>query len=104
MTIYVDSPFNATPRTEQAKRHGNTWCHLMVDGDLEELHKFAASIGLKRSWFHRSMVPHYDLAPGKREQALKSGAVEKPTRDLSELRQSWMKRWNGGNPDWEERS
>lgn len=51
-------------------------CHLTTDGELEELHAFAARLGLKRAWFqnHRVM-PHYDLTASKREQAIALGAV-----------------------------
>lgn len=101
MTIYVDPLFNAVPRTAQAKKHGSQWCHLMTDGDLEELHQFAESIGLKRSWFQRSSVPHYDLTPSKRLLAIKNGAIEQGFKELSPLRRFWMKQWNGGNPNWE---
>jgi hypothetical protein len=98
--LYVDSLFETIPRTSQAKRYGTSWCHLITDGEIEELHLFAESIGLKREYFQKSIVPHYDLTPGRRIQAVKKGAIEKPTRELSPLRLAWMKRWNGGNPDW----
>lgn len=103
MTVYVDELFNAVPKNTQAKRHGIQWCHLISDGDLEELHQFAQSIGLKREYFQRSAVPHYDLTPAKRELAVKNGAIEKSGRELSEVKRSWMLRWRGGNPDWDQR-
>jgi hypothetical protein len=58
----------------------NTVTHLFAD-DLNELHAFAARIGLKRSWFQvgRSMrgpFAHYDLTPGKYRRALAAGAVQ----------------------------
>lgn len=31
-----------------ARRYGRRWCHLMADGDLEELHEFARRLGLRR--------------------------------------------------------
>lgn len=102
MTIYVDPIFDnvALPTNAQAARHGTRWCHLICDGDLEELHKFAKSIGLRREWFQASSVPHYDLTPGKRAQAVKKGAIEKGHQELSLIKREWMKQWNGGNPDW----
>jgi len=44
---------------------------------LEELHLFAGRLGLHRKWFqdHRRL-PHYDLTPNKRRQAVALGAVE----------------------------
>ena len=78
--IYVDKLFNATPRTAQARSHGTQWCHMSCDGDLEELHRFAERLGLRRSYFqpHR-LLPHYDLTPSKRALAVKLGAQETTT-------------------------
>ena len=79
MTIYVDPLFNAQPRTAQASRHGNQWCHMTVGkaDDLEELHLMAEKIGLKRSYFQADrLYPHYDLTPAKRNKAILCGAVE----------------------------
>jgi hypothetical protein len=101
MTIFVDPLLEAIPRTAQARKYGQWWAHLTTDGDLEELHQFAQSIGLKRSYFQRSAVPHYDLTPNKRKLAVEKGAVEKSPKDLSPLRRYWMARWHGGSPDWE---
>lgn len=56
-------------------------CHLTCDGPIEELHAFAERIGLRREWFqeHR-LAPHYDLAPPKRDAAIRAGAVFVPMR------------------------
>ena len=54
------------------------WCHLATDGNLEELHAFAAQLGLDSSWFqpsHSGHFPHYDLHPSKRQLALQLGAT-----------------------------
>lgn len=59
--------------------------HLTAD-TLEELHAFARRIGLKRAWFQDKRVPHYDLSPGKRELALKHGAVFVPGREQARKR------------------
>jgi hypothetical protein len=53
-------------------RTGHRWCHLIADAE-DELHRFAASIGLKRAWCQGD---HYDLTPGRRARAVKAGAVE----------------------------
>jgi len=80
MTIYVDDciwPYR-----------GTKYCHMMVgkDDDLQELHDFAASIGLKREWFQdKPRHPHYDLAPSKRALAVNNGATEVNCFDLSRL-------------------
>ena len=51
-------------------------CHLTTDADLDELHAFAARLGLRRRWFqeHR-LAPHYDLTPDLRALALAHGAL-----------------------------
>lgn len=35
--------------------------HLMVLGEVRELHDYCASIGIKRCWYHHSRFPHYDI-------------------------------------------
>ena len=45
MAVYVDS--------EEILWHGKLWCHLVADS-LDELHTFAARLGLRRSWFQAS--------------------------------------------------
>jgi glycine/D-amino acid oxidase-like deaminating enzyme len=82
MTIYVDELFTMTPRTSQARRFGNRWCHLTTDGDLEELHKFAEKLGLRRSYFQpHATLAHYDLVPSLRAKAVKLGATEITTAE-----------------------
>lgn len=61
-------------------------CHLTCDGDVEELHAFAEKLGLRREWFQRGRVPHYDLTPRKREVALGLGAVVVPAREQARRR------------------
>ena len=52
-------------------------CHMAADSD-EELHTFAASIGLKRYWVqtHAKYRLHYDLTASRRKLAIKLGAIE----------------------------
>jgi len=67
-------------------------CHLMANGyneaHLDALHKFAARIGMHRSYFQpHKIAPHYDLTKGRREAAVEAGALEIPARSfLGELR------------------
>ena len=59
--------------------------HLVSDTSLEELHRFAASIGLKRYWFQgkQKRHPHYDLTTNrKRAQAIAAGAILVSSREL----------------------
>jgi Protein of unknown function (DUF4031) len=69
----------------QARRHfgnGRASCHLTTDGELDELHAFAARIGLLRAWFQEHPVAsHYDLTPSRRARALAAGAVFVPMRE-----------------------
>lgn len=81
MTIYVDKltiyTQRAQPGAEKYFGNGKQSCHMFCDGDLEELHVFAARIGMRRSWFqNRPSLPHYDLTPNKRLAALLHGAQE----------------------------
>ena len=64
-------------------------CHMSTDGDIEELHAFAARIGMRRSWFqdHPSM-PHYDLTPKRREAAIRAGATFVSWRQLAQERRA----------------
>jgi hypothetical protein len=49
--------------------------HLFADS-IDELHKLAGQIGLKRSWFqNHARLPHYDLTANKRRQAIAKGAI-----------------------------
>jgi hypothetical protein len=57
-------------------------CHLTTDGPLDELHLFAARLGMKRSWFQdHPSAPHYDLVESRRKRALTLGAVFVSARD-----------------------
>lgn len=50
-------------------------CHLLAD-TLDELHAFAAQIGMQRAWFQNGSAPHYDLTPDRRAAAVQAGAIE----------------------------
>lgn len=66
MAVYVDD--------ERIPWRGKLWCHLVADS-LDELHGFAASLGLKRAWFQSSSrYPHYDVTVSVRDKALSLGA------------------------------
>ena len=67
MAVYVDN--------ERIEWRGRLWCHLVADS-LDELHAFAARIGLRRSWFQdQASFPHYDVTIEVRERALRAGAL-----------------------------
>src|SRR3954451_9101541 len=56
-----------------------SWCHMATDGRFEELHDFAARLGLRRAWFQGD---HYDLPPHGRARAVALGAEEVATEQL----------------------
>jgi hypothetical protein len=70
MTIYVDDLRNCPP--DKGK-----WCHMMTDGNEQELHTFAQRIGCRIWWFQgkNRNHPHYDLHSSMREKAIAAGAV-----------------------------
>lgn len=84
MTVLVDE-LRVWPHARHACfRRGSA--HLMAD-TLEELHAFAARLGLRRSWFQGdARHPHYDLAPSKRALALELGAMFVPAREQAARR------------------
>jgi hypothetical protein len=54
---------------------GRRWAHLLAD-DLDELHAFAARLGLPRHAFQdKRSGAHYDIDTALREDALRLGAI-----------------------------
>jgi Protein of unknown function (DUF4031) len=75
MAVLVD-PLREYPHVRLPVRH---WSHLTTDGPWEELHAFAARLGVPR---HRFQGDHYDLPPWLRERAVALGAEEVSTGEL----------------------
>ena len=75
MAIFVD---------DLVKLPTGRWCHMMTDGDTDELIAFAVSLGLKESYIQcrGTEREHFDLYPSKREMAIKLGAKEVDSRWL----------------------
>jgi hypothetical protein len=78
MPCYVDAPTHQFGRMKM--------CHLWADS-LDELLAMVDTIGVKRKWIqghptlsfgkHRTATwVHFDIAKGKRDLAVKAGAVE----------------------------
>jgi len=81
MPVYVDS---LMPCPTNPNWRWNESCHLFAD-TLDELHLFATGLGMKLEWFQEdSSLPHYDLTPGKRKQAVAKGAIEASRKTLIE--------------------
>ncbi len=71
--IYVDS-LNHWGWKIRGRRVAS--CHMIAD-TADELHDFAATIGLKREWYHDGIrYPHYDLTASRRAAAVEAGAIE----------------------------
>ena len=67
MAVYVDDAVTLW--------RGRRWAHLMAD-TLDELHAFAADLGIPRHAFqNRTSGAHYDVPAELRERALALGAV-----------------------------
>jgi hypothetical protein len=58
---------------------GRRWAHLVSDDNYEELHDFAARVGLERRWFQGD---HYDVPSDYREAAIAMGAEPVDSRQL----------------------
>jgi hypothetical protein len=90
MTVYVDDADILAEVRNGSRVHVSRWSHLTADTQ-EELHEFAARLGLRREWFQPgrptggrpSPFWHYDLTSGKRAQALAMAAVSMPSRELA---------------------
>ena len=55
------------------------WAHLVSDESFDELHTFAARLGLPPRAFHRD---HYDVPEELREKALALGATAVSSREV----------------------
>jgi hypothetical protein len=67
MAVYVDDAVTLW--------RGQRWAHLMADS-LDELHAFAARLGLHREKFQdKTSGAHYDVPSSVREDALRLGAI-----------------------------
>lgn len=77
MAVYIDPAVFKKPGGRKR------YCHLAAD-TLEELHAFAAALGVKRHFFHSSAKHiHYDLGEELRAPAIAAGAIEVTSRELA---------------------
>lgn len=81
MAVYVDE-LESYPDAACSRRcRQDWWCHMWADTP-EELHSLASQIGLRGEWFQGfGRLPHYDLTPSRRAEAVKLGAVETSIRE-----------------------
>jgi hypothetical protein len=80
MAVYVDD--------SRIRWRGRRWSHLIGDS-TEELHAFAATLGLDRALFHqrpaRPWKDHYDIADVHRQLAIARGAREITSREAAAM-------------------
>ncbi|MGA5417207.1 DUF4031 domain-containing protein [Streptomyces pseudogriseolus] len=74
MTVYIDPPV--------WPGHGRLWSHLVSDVSFDELHLFAAGLGVPRRAFERD---HYDIPAHRYADAVRAGAVEVSSREVVRL-------------------
>lgn len=77
-----------TPRLYPGKR--KKYCHMISD-NINDLHSFAESLGVKRGWFEKSSggIPHYDLNEIQWRAAMNAGAIEVTYRGMATCMQLW---------------
>ena len=77
---------------------GRRWCHLVSDESLDELHDFAARLGMPRRIFQGD---HYDLHEDLRAMALAGGAIALSSRELlGRLRAAGLRLSPGERRNW----
>jgi muramoyltetrapeptide carboxypeptidase len=71
VTLLIDPP--------QSAGHGRLWSHLASDVSYDELHAFAAALGIPRRGFDRD---HYDIPAERYHDVVAAGAVPVSSREL----------------------
>jgi muramoyltetrapeptide carboxypeptidase len=71
VTLLIDPP--------SVPAHGRLWSHLASDESFEELHRFAASLGVPARGFDRD---HYDIPAERYDAVVAAGAVPVSSREL----------------------
>jgi muramoyltetrapeptide carboxypeptidase len=71
VTLLIDPP--------NAAGHGRLWSHLASDASYDELHVFAASLGIPRRGFDRD---HYDIPAERYDAVVAAGATPVSSREL----------------------
>lgn len=74
MTVYIDPPV--------WPGHGHLWSHLISDVSFDELHRFAAEVGVPPRAFERD---HYDIPSHRYAEVVRAGAVEVSSREVVRL-------------------
>lgn len=77
MAIYIDRP--------TWPGHGRLWSHLISDSSYQELHDFAALVGIPRRAYERD---HYDVIAERFDSCLAAGATLVSSREIVRLLQA----------------
>lgn len=62
--------------------HGRLWSHMISDTSYEELHDFAAGLGISRRAFERD---HYDVIESRFDSVVAAGAQVVSTREIVQI-------------------
>jgi hypothetical protein len=96
VTVYVDNARIPATVRDSGRSYRSRWSHLTADTE-EELHAFAARLGLRRAWFQERCKTrcapegqpcphwHYDVTEAKRAQAIRDGAQPIDLLQLGEI-------------------
>ena len=71
MTLLIDPP--------NTSGHGRMWSHLASDTSFDELHRFAATLGIPRRGFDGD---HYDIPAERYDAVVAAGAIPVSSREL----------------------
>jgi muramoyltetrapeptide carboxypeptidase len=71
LTLLIDPP--------NSPGHGRLWSHLASDASYDELHRFAATLGIPRRGFDRD---HYDIPAERYASVVAAGAAPVSSREL----------------------
>lgn len=71
MTVLIDVP--------RWPAHGTLWSHLISDSSLDELHTFAAGMGIPRRSFDHD---HYDVPLERYDELVAAGALPATMREI----------------------
>jgi hypothetical protein len=75
--IYIDPP--TWPGRAGRRSAGRLWAHLISDESYDELHEFAATLGIPRRGFERD---HYDVPESLVDTAIGLGATLVSSREI----------------------
>lgn len=93
--ILVDE-LRAWPTKLRCFKAGAAHLTFVAPSTVDDLHRFALSIGLRREWFQGARVEHYDLTAKKREAALTAGAVFVSAKEQARARRALRGEYSRG--------